>query len=39
MSKEERNKELNRYWTVVNGERYLQVEVIDNDCFRNTNQT
>ncbi len=35
MSKEERNMELNRYWTVVNGERYLQVEVIDNDCFRN----
>jgi len=34
MSKKQRNMELNRYWTVINGERYLQVEVIDNNCFR-----
>jgi hypothetical protein len=34
MSKKQRNMELNRYWTVINGERYLQVEVVDNNCFR-----
>ena len=34
MSTEERNLATNKYWTNVDGERYLQVEEIDDSCFR-----
>lgn len=34
MSTEERNLPSNKYWTNVDGERYLQVEEVDDSCFR-----
>ncbi|CAF0801749.1 unnamed protein product [Adineta ricciae] len=34
MSTEERNLQANKYWTNVDGERYLQVEEVDDECFR-----
>jgi hypothetical protein len=34
MSTEERNLTANKYWTNVDGERYLQVEEVDDQCFR-----
>ena len=34
MSTEERNLPANKYWTNVDGERYLQVEEVDDECFR-----
>lgn len=34
MSTEERTLEQNKYWTNVDGERYLQVEEIDESSFR-----
>ena len=33
MSTEERNLTTNKYWTNVDGERYLQVEEVDEKCF------
>ena len=33
MSTEERNLEGNKYWTNIDGERYLQVEEIDEKAF------
>lgn len=33
MSTEERNLTTNKYWTNVDGERYLQVEEVDDKCF------
>ncbi len=37
MSTEERKLEANKYWTNVDGERYLQVEEVDKDYFRDIN--
>jgi hypothetical protein len=37
MSTEERNLDANKYWTNVDGERYLQVEEVDKDYFRDGN--
>ncbi len=37
MSTEERNLDANKYWTNVDGERYLQVEEVDKDYFRDIN--
>ena len=34
MSMDERKLERNRYWTNINGKRYLQVEEIDQNYFR-----
>ncbi|CAF1503535.1 unnamed protein product [Adineta ricciae] len=34
MSNDERKLEKNKYWTNVDGQRYLQVEEIDKDCFK-----
>ena len=34
MSTDERNMPANKYWTNVDGERYLQVEEVDDQCFR-----
>lgn len=34
MSTEERNFPTNKYWTNVDDERYLQVEEVDDQCFR-----
>jgi hypothetical protein len=34
MSTEERNLPANKYWTNIDDERYLQVEEVDNQCFR-----
>lgn len=34
MSWEERKSDKNKYWTTIDGQRYLQVEEIDKDCFR-----
>ena len=34
MSTEERNLSTNKYWTNVDDERYLQVEEVDDQCFR-----
>ena len=34
MSNEERKLEKNKYWTNVDGQRYLQVEEIDKNCFK-----
>ncbi len=34
MSTQERSIESSRYWTTIDGERYLQVEEVDNECFR-----
>ncbi len=34
MSTEERNLTTNKYWTIIDDERYLQVEEVDNDYFR-----
>lgn len=33
MSTEERNLPANKYWTNVDGERYLQVEEVDEKAF------
>jgi hypothetical protein len=35
MSQAERTKKSNKYWVDVQGERYLQVEQINNDLFKN----
>lgn len=35
MSTEERNHSKNRYWTNIDGERYLQVEQFDENAFQN----
>jgi len=37
MSTDERKLDENKYWTNVDGERYLQVEEVDKDCFRDIN--
>lgn len=37
MSTEERNLPTNKYWTNVDDERYLQVEEVDDQCFRDAN--
>ncbi len=37
MSTDERKLDANKYWTNVDGERYLQVEEIDKNCFRDIN--
>jgi hypothetical protein len=37
MSTAERKLDVNRYWTIVNEERYLQVEEVDENYFRDTN--
>jgi len=37
MSNEERKLEANKYWTNVGSERYLQVEEVDKDYFRDVN--
>ena len=34
MSTEERNLTTNKYWTNIDDERYLQVEEVDDQCFR-----
>jgi hypothetical protein len=34
MTTEERNLPTNKYWTNVDGERYLQVEEVDDEIFR-----
>src|ERR1044072_1906938 len=34
MSTEERNLPTNKYWTLIDEERYLQVEEVDTECFR-----
>lgn len=36
METEERNLTKNKYWTTIDGERYLQVEEVDDEVFRNT---
>ena len=36
MSTAERQLEVNRYWTVLDGERYLQVEEVNENYFRDT---
>ena len=33
MSNEERNLPSNKYWTNIDGERYLQVEEVDDKAF------
>lgn len=33
MSADERSSETNRYWTNIDGERYLQVEEVDDQSF------
>lgn len=38
MSTDERNLSTNKYWTNVDGERYLQVEEVDDDCFRDADE-
>lgn len=35
MSSDERNLPTNKYWTNVDGERYLQVEEVDEKAFQN----
>jgi hypothetical protein len=35
MSTEERNIPTNKYWTNIDGERYLQVEEVDEEAFLN----
>ena len=37
MSTAERKLDVNRYWTVLNGERYLQVDEVNENYFRDTN--
>ncbi len=37
MSTDERKLDANKYWTNVDGERYLQVEEIDKNCFHDIN--
>ncbi len=37
MTIDERKLDANKYWTNVDGERYLQVEEVDKDFFRNIN--
>ncbi|CAF1156051.1 unnamed protein product [Adineta steineri] len=37
MSIDERILDKNKYWTNVDGQRYLQIEEIDKDCFRDIN--
>ena len=37
MSTAERKLDVNRYWTVLNGERYLQVEEVNENYFRDAN--
>jgi hypothetical protein len=37
MSTDERKLDANKYWTNIDGERYLQVEEIDKNCFRDIN--
>ncbi len=34
MSIDERKLDRNKYWTTINGKRYLQVEEVDQDHFR-----
>jgi len=34
MSTEERNLPTNKYWTNIDDERYLQVEEVNDQCFR-----
>jgi hypothetical protein len=34
MSKSERKAQRNKYWVDVKGERYLQVEEVNNELFR-----
>ncbi len=34
MSTEERNLPTNKYWTNIDDERYLQVEEVNDNCFR-----
>jgi hypothetical protein len=34
MSTDERNLPTNKYWTNIDNERYLQVEEVDDQCFR-----
>jgi hypothetical protein len=34
MSTTDRNLPQNKYWTNVDGERYLQVEEVDEKCFQ-----
>ena len=34
MSTEERNLATNKYWTNIDDERYLQVEEVNDQCFR-----
>jgi hypothetical protein len=34
MSNDERNLPTNKYWTNIDGERYLQVEEVDEKAFR-----
>ena len=36
MSTDERKSDTNKYWANVDGERYLQVEEVDKDYFRDT---
>jgi hypothetical protein len=37
MSTDERKLDMNKYWTTVDGERYLQVEEVDKDYFLDIN--
>ncbi|CAF3802067.1 unnamed protein product [Rotaria sp. Silwood1] len=37
MSIDERKLDKNKYWTNVDGQRYLQVEEVDKNCFRDIN--
>ncbi|CAF3390913.1 unnamed protein product [Rotaria socialis] len=37
MSADERMLNENKYWTTIDGKRYLQVEEVDKDCFRDIN--
>ena len=37
MSTAERKLDTNKYWTSIDGERYLQVEEVDKDYFRDIN--
>lgn len=37
MSTAERKLDVNRYWTDLDGERYLQVEEVNENYFRGTN--
>lgn len=34
MSTDERNLPANKYWTEIDDERYLQVEEVDEKCFK-----